>query len=84
MLQKVDQSEFAMLEKVPEIFACKHTGNSIIRDPLCEDKPDNSEDENERTIDQYILSMEQIPVPKDLEELQHKTENENLPDSKKF
>jgi hypothetical protein len=84
MLQKVDQSEFAMLEKIPEMFTWKPTSNSIIRNPIYNKQPyNNDEDENERSIDQYILSMEQIPVPRDLEELQRKTENENLSESKR-
>jgi hypothetical protein len=84
MLLKVDQSEFTMLEKIPEIFTWKNTSNPRIRDPTYNIQPyNNDEEQNERSIDQYILSMEQIPVPRDLEELQRKTENENLPENKK-
>jgi hypothetical protein len=83
MLQKVDQSEFVMLEKIPEMFTWKHTSSSSIRDSMYDTIPYNNACDNERSIDQYIVSMEQIPVPRDLEELQHKTEKENLPESKK-
>lgn len=83
MLLKVDQSEFAMLEKIPEMFAWKHTSNSMIRDPMYQNHNYNNEGENEKSMDQYILSMEQIPVPRDLEELQIKTENEHLPENRK-
>lgn len=82
MLQKVDQSEFAMLEKIPEMFTWKHTINSKIRDSVYDTLPYNNEDEN-KSIDQYILSMEQIPVPRDLEELQRETENESMSESKR-
>lgn len=83
MLQKVDQSEFAILEKIPEMFAWRHNDNIMIRDSIYDKPSRNNEEENERSIDQFILSMEQIPVPRDLEELQHKTENENRSESKK-
>lgn len=81
MLQKVDQTEFTMLEKIPDIFAWKHASNSMVMNSVYGARP--YDDENERSMDQYILSMEQIPVPSDMEELQHKTENENLLESKK-
>jgi hypothetical protein len=83
MLHKLDQTEFAMLERIPEMFAWKPTSNSTIRDSIYDEQSHNNNDENERSIDQYILSMEQIPVPRDLEELQHQTETENLSESKK-
>ena len=83
MLLKVDQSEFAMLEKIPELFAWKHNSNLRIRDPTYNKQPYNSEEENDKSIDEYVLSMEQIPVPRDLEELQCDIENKNLSENKR-
>jgi len=78
LLQKLDQTEFNMLERIPDIFSWKQINNHGGRDPRY---GLNIEDSiNEKNIDEYVLSIEQIPVPYDLQALQHKTENESIVD----
>ena len=73
-LQKLDQTEFAMLEKIPDIFSWKRFNNFGGRDPRY--SLDKDSDTDEKSIDEYITAIEQIPIPLDLIELQSKTENE--------
>jgi len=81
LLQKLDQTEFTMLEKIPDIFSWKRFNNTMSgRDPrfnICID-----DDQDEKSINEYVTAIEQIPIPPDLMELQVKTENEKLQDSK--
>lgn len=75
LLQKLDQTEFAMLEKIPDIFSWKRFNNIGDRNPFSSSSLDN--DQDEKSIEEYVCSIEQIPVPPDLEELQSTSENEN-------
>jgi hypothetical protein len=79
-LQKLDQTEFAMLEKIPDIFSWKRSNNIGVRDPRFNMYRDD--DQDEKSIEQYVTSIEQIPIPLDLIELQSKTENEKLLENK--
>ncbi len=77
LLQKLDQTEFTMLEKIPDIFSWKRFNNTISgRDPRF--NMGRVDDQDEKSIDEYIAAIEQIPIPPDLLELQSKTENEKL------
>lgn len=76
LLQKLDQTEFAMLEKIPDIFSWKRFNSRGMRDPRYNVGIDD--DQNEKSMDEYIAAIEQIPLPPDLMELQSRTENENL------
>lgn len=76
LLQKLDQTEFAMLEKIPDIFSWKRFNSLSGRDPRY--GLNKYDDQDEKSIDEYITAIEQIPIPPDLIELQSKTENENL------
>src|SRR5690606_15347427 len=82
LLQKLDQTEFAMLEKVPDIFSWKRFHNTSVRDPRFNMYRD--EDEDEKSIDEYVTAIEQIPIPPDLLELQSRTEHEKLSEFKKI
>ncbi len=81
LLQKLDQTEFSMLEKIPDIFAWKRFNNLSARDPRYGLNKYN--DTDEKSIDEYVCSIEQIPIPSDLEELQSTIGTENLRDSTK-
>ena len=83
LLQKVDQAEFAMLEKIPDILSWKRFNQNNIggRNSLYNSGIDD--DSSEKSIDEYIISMEQIPIPTDLEELQSRTEDEHFLEGKK-
>lgn len=81
LLQKLDQTEFSMLEKIPDIFAWKRFNNLSARDPRYGLNKHN--DTDEKSIDEYVCSIEQIPIPSDLEELQSTIGTENLRDSTK-
>lgn len=76
LLQKLDQTEFSMLEEIPELFSWKRINDIGGRNPLYSSSM--NDDQNEKSIEEYVTSIEQIPVPADLEELQSKTEDENL------
>jgi len=76
LLQKLDQTEFDMLEKIPDLFSWKRFNNPSIRDPRFNRNIDD--DQDGKSIDEYVTAIEQIPVPYDLIELQSKTDNENL------
>ncbi len=77
LLQKLDQTEFSMLEKIPDIFSWKRFNNSMSgRDPRHNIGKDD--DQDEKSIDEYVTAIEQIPIPQDLLELQSRTENEKL------
>ncbi len=76
VLERVDQSEFKMLKEIPDIFAWKHSKTGP-RDPIFGEDP-----YKDKSIEEYILNIEQIPIPQKLEELQSSIENENLRNSK--
>ncbi len=80
LLQKLDQTEFAMLEKIPDIFSWKRFNYTGVRDPRFNIGIDD--DQDEKSIDQCVTAIEQIPIPPDLRELQSKTENEKLMERK--
>ncbi len=82
LLQKLDQTEFAMLEKIPDIFSWKRFNNPSIRDPRFGLGRDDNQDE--KSIDEYVTAIEQIPIPLDLIELQSKTQHEHMVESKKL
>ncbi len=82
LLQKLDQTEFAMLEKIPDIFSWKRFNNTNARDPRFNRNTDD--DLDEKSIDEYVAAIEQHPIPPDLLELQSRTENENLLESNKI
>lgn len=82
LLQKLDQTEFTMLEKIPDIFSWKRFNNTMSgRDPRFNTGRDDNQDE--KSIDQYVTAIEQIPIPPDLIELQSRTENEKLSENKR-
>lgn len=82
LLQKLDQTEFSMLEKIPDIFSWKRFNSTMSgRDPRFNIYKDD--DQDEKSIDEYVTAIEQIPIPPDLLELQSKTENEYLSENKK-
>lgn len=76
LLQKLDQTEFSMLEEIPELFSWKRFNNIGQRNPFYNSSM--NDDQNEKSIEEYVTSIEQIPIPADLEELQSNTEDENL------
>jgi hypothetical protein len=80
LLQKLDQTEFTMLEKIPDIFLWKRINNGSGRDPRFNIYRDD--DQDEKSIDEYVTAIEQIPIPPDLLELQSKTENEKISGNK--
>lgn len=81
LLQKIDQTEFAMLEKIPEMFSWKRYNHPIAgRDPVYRSNIDDEQDE--KSMDEYMTSIEEIPIPEDLIALQSKTESENIGDFK--
>ena len=82
LLQKPDQTEFSMLEKIPDIFSGKPFNNIGGRNPLYNSSL--GDEVNEISMNEYVFSIEQIPAPYDLEELQSKTEDEHLSESKKL
>lgn len=82
LLQKLDQIEFNMLEKIPDLFSWKRFNNTSVRDPRFNIGRDD--DQDEKSIDEFIAAIEQHPIPPDLLELQSKTEYEKLTESKKF
>ncbi len=83
LLQKLDQTEFSMLEKIPDIFSWKRFNSTMSgRDPRFNLYRDD--DQDEKSIDEYVAAIEQLPIPPDLIELQSKTENEHLLESKKL
>lgn len=79
LLQKLDQTEFNMLEKIPDIFSWKRFNHPDIQDPRFNVYRG---DQDEKSIDQYVTTIEQIPIPADLLELQSETENEKLSENK--
>ena len=80
LLQKLDQTEFSMLEKIPDIFSWKRFNNTLSgRDPRFSIGKDDDQDEN--SIDEYVAAIEQIPIPPDLIDLQSKTEKGKLRDN---
>lgn len=79
LLQKLDQTEFNMLEKIPDIFSWKRFNHPDIKDPRFNVYRG---DQDEKSIDQYVTAIEQIPIPADLLELQSETENEKLSENK--
>lgn len=78
VLERVDQSEFKILKEIPEVLAWKQT-KVLPRDSVYGSDPYENE---ERSLEEYVLNIEQIPIPPELEELQNKIENENLGNSK--
>jgi maltooligosyltrehalose synthase len=71
LLQKLDRTEFNMLERVPEIFSWKRGLSPSFSSNV-------HHDHNEKSIEEYVTSIEQIPIPSDFEDLQSKVEDENL------
>ena len=56
LLQKLDQTEFAMLEKIPDIFSWKRFNNTMSgRDPRFNIYRDD--DQDEKSIDEYVCSL---------------------------
>ncbi len=71
-----------MLEKIPDIFSWKRLNSTVSgRDPRYNIGGDD--DQDEKSIDEYVTAIEQIPIPPDLMELQSKTEDEKLSVSKR-
>lgn len=78
VLEHIDQSEFKMLKEIPEVFAWKYSKTGP-RDSIYGPDPYDSE---EKSMEEYILNLEQIPIPHDLQELQEKIEDENIRNTK--
>lgn len=70
ILQQLDKTEFSMLERIPDIFSWKKFTNQYLST--------NEIIHDEKSIDEYVLSLEQIPIPDDLHALQSKIEDENM------
>ena len=62
LLQKLDQTEFNMLEKIPDIFSWKRFNNTMSgHDPRFSIGSDD--DQDEKSIDEYVVTLSKYPFP---------------------
>lgn len=74
LLKRIDETEFTMLKEMPQLFAWGGVKNQRT-DGMFGEKDESALNKD---IDQFVISMEQISVPRDIEKLQKEVEDKSL------
>lgn len=74
ILKSIDETEFAMLKQMPDLFAW----GGLKQRPGGTEFGEKNQEALSKTVDQFIISMEQIPVARDIEALQRQVEDKSL------